>query len=72
MPFKLTFEEFFIASFATMFCLLIARHSNRYWMKLKVPEAKPIVEGDTTSRLAFLGGVGARLDRFIRRYTSNC
>ncbi len=42
--FLMTIKNSFIASFATMFGLLILVTPTAYWMKLKVPQAKPIVE----------------------------
>jgi putative spermidine/putrescine transport system permease protein len=42
--FLLTLKNSFIASFATMFCLLVLVTPTTYWMKLRVPKAKPIVE----------------------------
>lgn len=42
--FLLTLKNSFIASFATMLCLLILVTPTTYWMKLKVPRGKPIVE----------------------------
>jgi putative spermidine/putrescine transport system permease protein len=46
--FLLTLKNSFIASFATMLCLLVLVTPTAYWMKLKVPQAKPIVEVITT------------------------
>jgi putative spermidine/putrescine transport system permease protein len=46
--FMLTLRNSFIASFATMICLLVLVTPTAYWMKLKVPQAKPIVEVITT------------------------
>ena len=42
--FLLTLKNSFIASFATMFCLMVLVTPTAYWMKLRVPQAKPIVE----------------------------
>jgi putative spermidine/putrescine transport system permease protein len=42
--FTLTLRNSFIASFATMLCLLVLVTPTAYWMKLKVERAKPIVE----------------------------
>ncbi len=42
--FLLTLRNSFIASFATMICLLILVTPTTYWMKLKVPQGKPYVE----------------------------
>ncbi len=42
--FLLTLRNSFIASFATMICLLILVTPTAYWMKLKVPQSKAIVE----------------------------
>ncbi len=46
--FLLTLKNSFIASFATMFCLLALVTPTTYWMKLRVPRAKPLVELLTT------------------------
>ena len=42
--FLLTLKNSFIASFATMLCLLILVTPTAYWMKLKVPQARPVLE----------------------------
>ena len=42
--FLLTLRNSFIASFATMICLLILVTPTAYWMKLRVPQGKPIIE----------------------------
>lgn len=42
--FLLTLKNSFIASFATMICLFILVTPTAYWMKLKVPQAKPAIE----------------------------
>jgi putative spermidine/putrescine transport system permease protein len=42
--FLLTLRNSFIASFATMICLLILVTPTTYWMKLRTPQGKPIVE----------------------------
>jgi putative spermidine/putrescine transport system permease protein len=42
--FLMTLKNSFIASFATMFCLLVLVTPTAYWMKLRVPQGKPIVE----------------------------
>ena len=42
--FLLTLRNSFIASFATMICLLILVTPTAYWMKLKVPQGKSVVE----------------------------
>jgi putative spermidine/putrescine transport system permease protein len=42
--FLLTLKNSFIASFATMFCLLALVTPTTYWMQLRVPRARPIVE----------------------------
>lgn len=42
--FLLTLRNSFIASLATMACLLVLVTPTAYWMKLKVPQGKPIVE----------------------------
>ena len=42
--FLLTLKNSFIASFATMFCLLVLVTPTVYWMQLRVPKAKPAVE----------------------------
>ena len=42
--FMMTLKNSFIASFATMFCLLILVTPTAYWMKLKVPQGKLIIE----------------------------
>ncbi len=42
--FLLTLKNSFIASFATMICLFILVTPTTYWMKLKVPQAKPAIE----------------------------
>jgi len=46
--FLLTLKNSFVASLATMFCLLVLVTPTAYWMKLKVPQAKTIVEIITT------------------------
>jgi putative spermidine/putrescine transport system permease protein len=46
--FLLTLKNSFLASFATMFCLLILVTPTTYWMKLRVSQAKPLVEMLTT------------------------
>ncbi len=42
--FMQTLKNSFIASFATMLCLLVLVTPTTYWMKLRVTRAKPIVE----------------------------
>ncbi len=42
--FGLTLKNSFIASFATMLCLLLLVTPTAYWMKLRVPQGKPFVE----------------------------
>jgi putative spermidine/putrescine transport system permease protein len=42
--FLLTMKNSFIASFATMLCLLILVTPTTYWMQLRVPKSKPYVE----------------------------
>lgn len=42
--FLLTLKNSFIASFATMLCLLVLVTPTAYWMELRVPKGKPIVE----------------------------
>lgn len=42
--FLLTLKNSFLASFATMFCLLVLVTPTTYWMRLKVPQGKPFVE----------------------------
>lgn len=42
--FIMTLKNSFIASFTTMVCLLVLVTPTTYWMKLKVPQGKPIVE----------------------------
>jgi putative spermidine/putrescine transport system permease protein len=42
--FLLTMKNSFIASFATMLCLLVLVTPTTYWMKLRVPKSKPYVE----------------------------
>lgn len=42
--FLLTLRNSFIASLATMVCLLVLVTPTAYWMKLKVPQGKPIIE----------------------------
>jgi putative spermidine/putrescine transport system permease protein len=42
--FLLTLKNTFIASFATMICLLLLVAPTAYWMELKVPKGRPIVE----------------------------
>ncbi|NMC83963.1 MAG: ABC transporter permease [Anaerolineaceae bacterium] len=42
--FLLTLKNSFIASFATMLCLLVLVTPTTYWMRLKVPQGKPFVE----------------------------
>lgn len=42
--FLMTLKNSFIASFATMFCLFVLVTPTAYWMKLRVPKAKPVVE----------------------------
>ncbi len=42
--FLMTLKNSFIASFATMFCLLVLVTPTTYWMKLRVPQGKPILE----------------------------
>jgi putative spermidine/putrescine transport system permease protein len=46
--FMLTLKNSFIASFATMFCLLVLVTPTAYWMQLRVPQGKPLVELITT------------------------
>jgi putative spermidine/putrescine transport system permease protein len=46
--FVLTLKNSFLASFATMICLLVLVTPTAYWMKLRVPHAKPFVEIMTT------------------------
>ncbi len=46
--FLLTLRNSFLASFATMFCLLVLVTPTAYWMKWKVPQARPVVEVITT------------------------
>jgi len=42
--FMMTLQNSFTASFATMFGLLVLVTPTAYWMKLKVPQGKPIIE----------------------------
>jgi putative spermidine/putrescine transport system permease protein len=42
--FLMTLKNSFIASLATMFCLLVLVTPTVYWMKLKVPQGKLFVE----------------------------
>lgn len=42
--FLLTIRNTFIASLATMICLLVLVTPTAYWMKLKVPQSKPVIE----------------------------
>jgi putative spermidine/putrescine transport system permease protein len=42
--FLLTLKNSFIASFATMACLLVLVTPTAYWMKLRVPQGKPVIE----------------------------
>jgi putative spermidine/putrescine transport system permease protein len=42
--FLITLKNTFVASFATMACLLVLVTPTAYWMKLKVPQGKPLVE----------------------------
>jgi len=42
--FLLTLQNSFLVSFATMFGLLVLVTPTTYWMKLRVPKGKPIVE----------------------------
>ena len=42
--FLLTLKNSFVASFATMFCLLVLVTPTTYWMRLKVPHGKPFIE----------------------------
>jgi len=46
--FMLTLKNSFLASIATMLCLLVLVTPTAYWMKLRVPKSKPIVEMMTT------------------------
>jgi putative spermidine/putrescine transport system permease protein len=46
--FGLTLKNSFLASFATMLCLLVLVTPTTYWMKLRVPQSKPFVELLTT------------------------
>jgi putative spermidine/putrescine transport system permease protein len=46
--FIMTLKNSFIASLATMACLLVLVTPTTYWMKLKVPQGKPIIEFMTT------------------------
>ena len=46
--FFLTLKNSFLASFATMLCLLALVTPTTYWMKLRVPKSKPIIEMVTT------------------------
>ncbi len=42
--FLLTMKNSFIASLATMLCLLVLVTPTAYWMKLRVPKSRPMVE----------------------------
>lgn len=55
--FKLTLRNSFRVSLATMFCLLVLVTPTVYWMRLKVPQAKPIVELITTFSFGIPGVV---------------
>jgi putative spermidine/putrescine transport system permease protein len=55
--FILTLKNSFIASFATMLCLLVLVTPTTYWMKLRVPKSKPIVEMITTFSFGIPGVV---------------
>jgi putative spermidine/putrescine transport system permease protein len=66
--FAITLRNSFLASFATMFCLLILVTPTAYWMKWKVPEARPVIEIITT----FSFGVpGVVLALALIRFYSN-
>ena len=55
--FGLTLKNSFLASFATMFCLLILVTPTTYWMKLRVPKGKPFIELITTFSFGIPGVV---------------
>jgi putative spermidine/putrescine transport system permease protein len=55
--FGLTLKNSFIASFATMLCLLVLVTPTTYWMKLRVPKSKPLVEMITTFSFGIPGVV---------------
>jgi putative spermidine/putrescine transport system permease protein len=55
--FGMTLKNSFIASFATMLCLLVLVTPTTYWMKLRVPKSKPIIEMITTFSFGIPGVV---------------
>jgi putative spermidine/putrescine transport system permease protein len=66
--FLLTLRNSFIASFATMICLLVLVTPTAYWMKLKVPQGKPLIEIVTSFSFGVPGVVLAlALIRFYSR-----
>jgi putative spermidine/putrescine transport system permease protein len=44
----MTLQNSFVASFATVACLLVLVTPTTYWMKLRVPRGKPVIEFITT------------------------
>jgi putative spermidine/putrescine transport system permease protein len=42
--FLMTLKNSFLVSLSTMFCLLVLVTPTVFWMRLRVPKAKPIVE----------------------------